>query len=63
MSVEVPPVPWPCCDTPPSCPLSPCLLTLTPAPHAGLPDKISWVEKFVEVGRPASEAAKREHER
>ncbi|KAI7844383.1 hypothetical protein COHA_002181 [Chlorella ohadii] len=29
----------------------------------GLPDKISWVEKFVEVGRPASEAAKREHER
>jgi len=30
---------------------------------AGLPDKISWVEKFVEVGRSASEAAKAEHER
>lgn len=41
-----------------SCPSS------TPPPLApGLPDKISWVEKFVEVGRPASEAAKREHER
>lgn len=31
--------------------------------HAGLPDKINWVEKFVAVGRPASEAAKAEHER
>jgi hypothetical protein len=30
---------------------------------AGLPDKISWVEKFAVVGRPASEAAKAEHER
>lgn len=29
----------------------------------GLPDKINWVEKFVAVGRPASEAAKAEHER
>lgn len=26
-------------------------------------DKISWVEKFVAVGRPATEAAKTEHER
>lgn len=29
----------------------------------GLPDKISWVEKFVAVGRQATEAAKAEHER
>ncbi|KAL4445797.1 hypothetical protein ABPG77_008996 [Micractinium sp. CCAP 211/92] len=29
----------------------------------GLPDKINWVEKFVAVGRPATEAAKAEHER
>ncbi|KAI3438596.1 hypothetical protein D9Q98_001020 [Chlorella vulgaris] len=29
----------------------------------GIPDKICWVEKFVEVGRPVSEAAKAEHQR
>lgn len=39
------------------------VLTAAPASHAGLPDKISWVEKFVAVGRPATEAAKAEHER
>ena len=32
-------------------------------PPPGLPDKITWVEKFVEVARPTTEAAKAEHER
>jgi hypothetical protein len=38
-------------------------ISATHALLAGLPDKINWVEKFVAVGRPASEAAKAEHER
>lgn len=33
-----------------------------PAMHS-MSDKITWVEKFIAVGRPATEAAKNEHER
>jgi type II pantothenate kinase len=33
-----------------------------PAMHT-VTDKITWVEKFIEVGRPATEAARSEHER
>jgi pantothenate kinase len=36
---------------------------VTGPPMAGVGDKTAWVEKFMSAGAPATEAAKREHER